>query len=210
MQNTARAALAQLIEGDSIMIGGVAKHRDPLIGLLRESATSSTGGGGGSGSGGDRSVINLAAFELYETIDGYARAHLDAWKLPTRGLLEDVLQRMFDAIPAEIAVWMTADQADEVYARFGQWVRKIEDLFDPPHTKEFPGACPNEECGETHHEKDGVSNLALAAVIRPGWAVIVECRACGSMWQGQESLTALAEHIGAEIDWATLLEINSC
>lgn len=209
MQNTARAALAQLIEGDHIMVEGEPKHRDPLIGLLREAATSSTGGGGSSGNGGERSVINLAAFDLYETIDGVVRAHLNAWHLPHKGALEAAMQRMYDAIPAEIAVWMTPEQADDVYARFGQWVRKIEDLFDPPHVKEFAGACPNEECGETHHEDGDVKNLALAAVIREGWAVVVECRACGAVWQGQDELTALAEHIGAEVDWTTLFELNA-
>lgn len=209
MQATARAALTQLLEGDSILIEGEPKHREPLIVMLREAATSSTGGSGSGGSGGDRSLINLPAFDLYDHIDGYARACLREWHRPHQGDLDAVLRQMFDAIQTGLADWMTPEEGDRMYARFGGWVRSIEDLFDPPHTKEFHGACPNEECGETHHEKDGVSNLALAAVIRPGWAVIVECRACGAIWQGQEDLTALAEYIGAEVDWATLLELNS-
>ena len=127
MEASSRAALVQLVVGDSIMIEGEAKHRDPLIHLLREAMTVSTGGSGSGGAGGDRSLLNVAAIDLYDHIDGFARSCLNEWHRPHQGTLELVLERMFDAIQAECAVWMTPEQADDMYARFTGWVQKIVD-----------------------------------------------------------------------------------
>ena len=38
---------------------------------------------------------------------------------------------------------------------------------------------------------------------------MVECRACAGIWIGQEQLTGLGEHIGANIDWAALFEMGA-
>lgn len=209
---TARAALRSLTQGDTTIIEGVAYERDPLIVLLRQAVTASIGGSGSSGAGGDRSLLNTAALDLYDHIDGWVRACLQEWNRPHTGELVDVLERLFHAVQAEQAVWLSPDDAERIYARFPEWVQKIEDLFDPPHVKEFPGACPGREgvpCGATHHVVDGVQNLALAAVVRPGRALVVECRVCGRMWVGRDELTGLAEHIGATVDWVALWEVSS-
>lgn len=199
--NTYREALTQLTKGDMILIDGKPKHRDPLIHLLREARYPSTGKGS-TERGGNRGVLNTAAIDLYEHIDSVARSTLNGWQLPYAGILETVLEQMFEAIQAETAVWMSEDEADRHYARFPEWVTKITDLLDPPHHIEIGGTCPH--CNQTHHTDGDTVNLTLVAIARPGHAPLVECRSCQAVWVTRDDLLHLAEHVGATIDWETL------
>lgn len=210
--------MEELAFGGVIDLGGQQGRRDALIVMLRETRYPSLGNGSGGGSG-NPSVLNEAAIDLYEHIDGYARACLNLWKHDIAGDLEDgldafgevvtkgVLHRMYDAIHAEADSWMTPEDASRMYARFDEWCRKILDLIDPPHTKELEGACP--ECGKTHDERDGVRNRALVSTIRPGYAPTAECRACGKLWAGKAGVMTLAEAIGASIDHVAIREIDT-
>lgn len=201
---TARAALRQLVEGDTTIINSVPCEREPLIAILRGMRYPSIGKGSGSG-GGEGHMLNTAAIDLYEHIDGVTRSALNEWRYDTTGNLETVLSRMFDAISVEQAAWMTPEDAERMYFRFVQWQQQIEELIDPPHVKELAGACP--ACDATHHEVDGVQNIALFAKIKPGIAVVPECRACGAIWAGEEQLKELGHAIGAEIDFVALREL---
>lgn len=201
---TARDALRHLVEGDTTIINGTPCEREPLITILRGMRYPSIGKGSGTG-GGEGHMLNTAAIDLYEHIDGVARAALNEWRYDHTGDLETVLERMFDAIQVEQAAWMTPDDAERMYWRFTQWQTQIEELIDPPHVKELAGACP--ECQATHHVVDDTSNLALFAKIKPGQAIIPECRACGAMWMGEEALKELAHAVGAEIDFIALREL---
>lgn len=202
---TARDSLRHLIEGDTTIINGVACDREPLIKILRDMRYPSIGKGAGSG-GGEGHMLNTAAIDLYEHIDGVTRSALTEWRYDMTGDLETVLQRMHDAIAVEQAAWMTPEDAERMYWRFVQWQQQIEELIDPPHVKELEGACP--ECEATHHEADGVLNIALIAKIKPGTAVVPECRACGAIWAGEEQLKELGAAIGAEIDFVALRELS--
>lgn len=208
METTARAALTQLVDGDTTIINGVPCEREPLIKLLRDMRYPSLGKGAGRG-GGDGTMLNTAALDLYEHIDGTARAALNTWGRDHAGELPDVLTRMHTEIGVAAADWMTPDDADRMYGKFTTWQAQIEELIDPPHVKEITGEC--QACGVASYvDDDDVSHpMVLFAKVKPGYAVTVECRVCGKIWIGDDQLRELATAVGAEIDFVALRELDT-
>jgi hypothetical protein len=199
----AKDALKHLIEGDSIEVNGETCTREPLIRLLRFMRYPSLGKGAGRG-GGNGSMLNTAAIDLYEHIDGAVRAKLNEWRRPHEGDLEDMIRQLHTAVGDQH--WLSPDDLDREYYAFVTWRTQIEELIDPPHVWEFAGACP--ACEATHHEDGDVRNLALFAKLKPGTAVIPECRACGAMWVGEGRLVELGQAIGADVDIVAMRELT--
>lgn len=204
----AKDALRHLIDGDTTIINGEPCEREPLIKILRDMRYPSIGKGSGTG-GGEGHMLNTAALDLYEHIDGVTRAALNQWRYDHQGDLENVMQRMFDAISVEQAAWMTPDDAERMYGKFITWQSQVEELIDPPHIKEIEGECQNPECGLSAYvdDADVLHPMVLFAKVKPGYAVTVECRVCGAIWAGDEQLRDLASAVGAEIDFVALREL---
>lgn len=134
----------------------------PLLEQLREAISSSMGAGSGCGGTGGN-LLNLAAHELWELIDGITRGWLREWGVNHTGDLPVVLQRLPHAIQAQHAAGAIDDDfRDRLNSAFTTWVTMIEDLFDPPRQKELTAPCP--KCGERDDE-DG--DTRRAAIVIP-------------------------------------------
>lgn len=80
------------------------------------------------------------------------------------------------------------------------WVDRIEDLFDPPSTREIRAACPACDARYVQKVKDGqhVRSAALNfARDREGRTTAAKCSACGVSWAPPQ-FEWLARHIGAK------------
>ena len=215
MTDTARA-VERLTQTHVVHLEGNEYECAPLLEQLRETISSSTGGGSGGGGGAGGNLLNFAALELWELIDGITRGWLHTWGLDHGGALAEALQRLPHAIQTQHAAGAIDDDFRErLESAFGKWVYEIEDLFDPPHQKELTAPCP--KCGERHHlvhETDDhgtvVDTRQVAAVsipVKRGRAVIAECRSCGAMWATETELIGLAEAMGLEVDVVALREL---
>lgn len=210
-------AVERLTAVHMVHLDGREYECEPLLEQLRQAITASLGKGSSTvGTSADGGLINVAAHDLYETIDGWARAWLQDWKRDHRGDLLSIITNMPAMIQAEHANGLiTDDMRERLDAWFGQWVAKIEDLFDPPHQKELTAACP--ECGERYmirEERDDEGNVvettrhgAVVIPVKRGRAVIAECRCCGSMWATESGLIELADAMGIEVDFVALREL---
>lgn len=210
-------AVTRLTETHTVHLEGAEYECEPLLTQLREAMTSSIGAGSGGGSG-DGGLINVAAFTMWEQIDGVARAWLLELERFRGDDIAGVIQRLIPAIKAAHANGiLTDEQRDELNSYPARWVTMIEDLFDPPHTKELTAPCP--DCGErwvTNEERDPrgrvVETKQSAAVVIPvkrGRAIVAECRACGALWATESRLLELAEGMGIEVDFAALRDLVS-
>jgi len=212
-------AVALLTNEHTELVDGRTVTQDPLLTLLWEARHASLGAGGTRG-GGEGSMLNYAAYDLWEEIDGRVRANLNDFKQEHRGDLAPLLPRLVDTIKAEHAGNRITDEyADELYALFSRWVQKIRDLIDPPHVKEITAACP--ACGERYEETRTVErrrggwkeittyHAAIRIPIRLGEALVAECHCCGKLWGGLDQLIELGEAIGNEVDFSALIELAS-
>lgn len=179
----------------------------PLLALLREAVGSSLGRtAAGPGGGNDRSPIDLKSFGLLEAIDGIVRAWGKEFGLDYKTELVSLLA----AVYAELEVrWSSAQVAESIYVGltngFVRWADDIWAMFDPPITKEIISACPNPACGERYFiTRDGDQQSALFAEVRLGKEPHVECRRCGSNWEGKERMLQLARSIGARTNFDEL------
>lgn len=212
-------AVAALTTEHTELIDGRPVTADPLLLQLAQARYASIGAGGTRG-GGEGSMLNYAAYELWEEIDGRVRATLDDYGQPHKGELAPLLPRLVETIKAEHAGKRIDDAyADELYGYLSKWVRKIRDLIDPPHVKEITAPCP--ACGERYETtsttvgrpgSERVIVTAQAAVripIRLGHEITAECHCCGSLWRGRDELVQLAEGIGEAVDFTALIELAS-
>jgi len=203
----------------ALVVALAANHTDahtrtpqrPLLVRLRANIRPSLGKthSGHSGAG-ERNVINLAAFELYEDLDGrIASLYVMATDLPSLGRPEANLIGWHRAFRG---AWLRREitEAQELLAltRLGSWVRRIEDLFEPPVVKELLAPCP--VCGMRWKlDRDGTRHSTLYAQYRPGSVVEAGCRACNTRWLGDAMLVSLAKAIEAEVDVDALREARS-
>lgn len=212
-------AVALLTNEHTELIDGRPLTAGPLLEQLRDARYASIGAGGTRG-GGEGSMLNYAAYELWEEIDGRVRANLHDFNQEHKGDLMPLIPRLVDTIKAEHAGHRITDEyADELYGLFSKWVQRIRDLIDPPHVKEITAACP--DCGERHEEtrtmerrRGGWKEIttyraAIRIPIRLGEALVAECHCCGKLWAGREQLIELGEAIGNEVDFSALIELAS-
>ncbi len=204
MIDTARA-VERLTQPHIVHLEGAEYECAPLLEQLREAISSSTGAGSGGGGSTGGNLLNFAALELWEYIDGITRGWLREWGINYNGELTEALQRLPHAIQAQHAAGAIDDDFRErLEAGFGKWVYQIEDLFDPPHQKELTAPCP--ECGERYFEDGDTRRAAVTIPVKRGRAVIAECGACGAMWATESELVILAERMGIEVDFVALRE----
>ena len=201
--NDVEFAVVKLTEPHTELIDGQTALCDPLLTMLWEARYPSLGktkGGAGAGM-----PFDTHAIELYEHIDGTVRAWLAHYREHSTGDLIPLVRRLHEVIKTEDAGGRLEDR-DRMYGMFQQFVTTIEDKFDPPHEYELTDDCP--ECEQSHAEdQDGNRKRAVRIMVKPGRALVAECHACGKLWAGQDSLTDLAEKMGAEIDVVALREL---
>lgn len=153
--------------------------------------------------------LNLAAFNLYETIDGRIRA---AWKElhqpASKDHAEVVLRRWY----IHVRNLAEAGQVpDSFIIRWrgitAAWVRSIEGMFNPPVVKELIGSCPS--CEATHAaNEDGEQTTALYVHYDDSNNPEAVCRLCGWNVSDQLGLVNLGRHLGASQDEDALRDMG--
>jgi hypothetical protein len=180
--------------------GGTVVVHEPLLPRLREAVASSLGGTrSGVRAAHERSLLNVAAFTLYEDLDG----RISVLTGDTAGWPEDRLRSWKDRYLAarsrgevQEAAWLLT------LSILGGWVRRIEDLMDPPIMLELLAACPN--CGARHIITSDSQMSALYAGYRRGSDIMARCRVCGMHWTGESQLITLAKRIDAQVNLEAL------
>lgn len=183
------------------LTGGTVIVYDPLLPRLREAISSSLGGTrGGVRAMHERSLLNVAAFTLYEDLDGRISVLTgDASRYP-----EDRLRSWQDRYLAA----RTRGEVPEptwllTLSILGGWVRRIEDLLDPPVVLELLAPCP--ACGARHIITSQDTQIsALYAGYRRGADIMARCRVCSMRWDGESQLIALARRIDADVNLEAL------
>lgn len=185
--------------------GGTVIVYEPLLPRLREAIASSLGGTRGSvHAAHERSLLNVAAFTLYEDLDGRISVLCD----DASGWPEDRLRTW-------LARYQVAHARGEVgepawlftLTILGGWVHRIEDLLDPPVMLELLAACPN--CGARHIITAEQQMSALYAGYRRGGDIMARCRVCGMTWTGESQLITLAKRIDAQVNLEALAQFRA-
>ena len=185
--------------------GGTVVIYDPLLPRLREAISSSLGGTrGGVRAAHERSLLNVAAFTLYEDLDGRISVLTgEVGRMP-----EDRLRSWRERYAAarirgevEEATWLLT------LSILGGWIRRIEDLLDPPVILELLAACPS--CGARHIITQDTQMSAMYAGYRRGSDIMARCRVCSMSWTGESQLIALARRIDAEVNLEALAAFRS-
>lgn len=186
--------------------GSTVVVHEPLLPRLRESIGASLGGTrGGVNAAHERSVLNVAAFTLYEDLDG----RISVLTGDTTGWPEERLRRWRERYAAarirgEVpeATWLLT------VGVVGGWVQRIEDLMDPPVMMELLAPCPN--CGARYITTSSSTRVsALFAGYRRGGDITARCRVCKTLWTGESQLIVLARLIEADVDLEALAVFRS-
>ncbi|QIK63853.1 hypothetical protein G7068_12110 [Leucobacter viscericola] len=196
-------AVERLTEAHAVTVNGNIAMSGPLLEELRQARypnlgrTKSGGGGGGD-------LLDMKAFNLYETTDADVRAWLNHYRQPQPDDLLEATRLLHNTLRAE-AAGNRLDDPDRMFGMFHTWVQRIEDLFNPPREYELTEACP--VC-ETEHvaDKDGCQLWAVRVPVKEGRALVAECHHCGTLWAGHDQLTNLAESMQINVDWVALRE----
>lgn len=182
----------------------------PLLDMLHDAITSSTGTADqGSARGGDRSVMNVAAFTLWEQIDGTSRAW---WKELSKSRASSDLKDVVRELAGLATALHASKQIDDlkyqrVMAQFPRWQAQIWQMFDPPVVKELLGACPHCEA-TAFYAGDGSKSSALIAYYLRGIRPEAKCQRCGEVWVGERALLELGWHLGATVDEEALRDMG--
>lgn len=182
----------------------------PLLDMLAEAKSSSLGKtGAGRSPDAERNILNLAAFSLWEHIDGSTRAWI-------RELSKSQAEPELKAAVTQLAGMMKAahashqmkdDRYHHMVAMLKRWRTQIWELFDPPVVKDLIGSCPN--CGESVSVNlEGGKTTALIAYYWKGIKPEAKCQCCGERWEGPSQLISLGRVIGAEVDEEALREMG--
>lgn len=189
----------------------VTVHRDPLIVQLRKAITSSTStpsnpvSGGGAMMGG----LNMAAFALYDAIDGRIRAAWGELREPqSKAPTEAILRKWYSRIRNLFESGQVPDSFILEWARITRgWVRQIEGMFHPEIVKELIGSCPSCETAKVANS-DGEQQSALYLHYSTDNLPEAVCRMCGWNVSGNRGLLELGYHLGAEADEDALREMG--
>jgi hypothetical protein len=167
-----------------------------LLPRLREAIGSSLGGTrSGVNAPQERSVINVAAFTLYEDLDGRATVLTD----DRTGWPEERLRRWR---PRYAAAHQRGEVSEASWVftirLLNGWAHRIEDLMDPPVVMELLAPCPS--CGARYITTGDTRVSALYAGYRRGGDITARCRVCKALWTGESQLVILAGLIDAEVN----------
>lgn len=204
-------AVERLTAEHAEVIDGAIGTSGPLLELLKEARYPNLGKTkGGSGSG---DVIDFQAVAMYENIDGIVRSWLHYYRMDHKGDLIPLVLRLHETLKAEHAGGRL-DDSEQMFSMFPKFAAQIDGFFDPPREYELTAPCP--ECEATRIPEgdepkpgkpdDRPLKWAVRVPVKPGYAVIAECHACGRMWAGRDDLTELAEQMGLTVDWIALRE----
>lgn len=189
----------------------VTVNRDALLVQLRKAIASSTSTpanpvrGGGEMMGG----LNLAAFGLYETIDGRVRAAWGDLRQPgSKAPTEAILRKWFVHVRNLFESGQLSDSFVLEWQRVTRgWVRQIEAMFNPEVVKELVGPCP--ECEATRSaNRDGEEQSALYLHYSLENNPEALCRVCGWNVSGPRGLLELGYHLGATVDEGALKDMG--
>ena len=170
---------------------------DPLLVQLQEAVSSSLRSGSGSGSGGapwTRNVLDSDALHQAAIITSMIG---DWCRLAGAEVTRDPVQDL----RAWYAKRLSARDPETFYLGVLQkWVTTIRALVNPPKTLEILGACPVcKAVTYTNSTGDTVRN-PLVMTYRPDTANMhraarATCRACDTIWQGDEAMEELAAEL---------------
>lgn len=182
---------------------------EPLLVMLRNAVRASTGRtASGRTDPASRSVIDLAAFELWERIE-------QSVLMDTRRYLRDRPNPMLGYALTNLAqgvdaLWNAGQITETDYTRLISkaegWKRAVWEILIPQVEKEL-GVCPKCDVGKIVND-DGLMQTALVAFYRHGYQPVARCRHCGEIWQGEAQLVILGRMIGAELDMEALAEMG--
>ena len=182
----------------------------PLLDMLRSAVSSSLGRtGAGRSPDAERNVMNLAAFSLWEHIDGVVRSWLLQLSKQRR---KTELKEAVSDLAGMVTALRASNQMDEhtflrISGQFASWRTRIWEMFDPPVVKSITGPCP--ACSEsTYFTLDGAKQTALIAYYWKGIQPEAKCQRCGERWSGERELLDLGYHIGASVDEGALHEMG--
>lgn len=181
----------------------------PLLDMLREAIGASLGRTrSGASPAAERSVLNLAALDLWEEIDSTTRAwclELSKSRAPVE--LKDALRALVGHLQAAHASHQIEQTRFERLARkITGWRQKIWVLFDPPVVKELIGPCP--ACEETAFYTPDGKTTALIAYYWKNLHPRARCQRCGEAWEGESQLISLGKVLGATMDEDMLREMG--
>jgi len=186
--------------------------RLPLLHQLRNAISSSLGQthAGHSDPASRLGGLNVAAFTLYEDIDGRIRsAWLDMTGEYSKADPDLILRRWYLRVRNlfEAGAW-SAGQVNAWSAVVRRWVKDIDNMFDPEVVKELSGPCPNCEAARFHDKKEDVQKSALYLHYKEDIEPEAVCRSCGWTETGPRRLLELGYHLGAVVDEDTLKEMG--
>ena len=170
------------------------KHVDQsLLYQLRHAISGDLGShGGGSKAAHERTPFDVAAFTMYEDIDGRVKSWAaDAGMKPSWLPVEDVLRAWFTVWTIKVIPDQLVDRHTAILIR---WAVSINDLLSPPMKQELTAPCPL--CGQMWAT---VGKGEETESVRALWAVWREirdesygmCRSCNHMWQGISAMRQL-------------------
>lgn len=163
--------------------------RPPLLTELRSAIRPDQGGSGAGGSAPNTRIgFDAGAYDLFvEVTRQIASAYESATDRRPTETPELLILEWFIELEAmgRIKDGLTDAQLLAQLDRVRQWLRRIEDHFDPPRTADVPGA----KCIECQAELGAVTlngHLVPAPAIfwtkSPRRGLLVECRVCGETW----------------------------
>lgn len=183
----------------------------PMLDMLRGAISSSLGKtGAGRSPDAERNILNLAAFSLWEHIDGTTRAWL---RELSKSRPPDDLKAAMVSLGGIIQAMHASNQMKEsrhghMVAMFGRWKTQIWELFDPPVVKELIGECPN--CSmRVYADLEGKQSTALIAFYWKGIRPEAKCQCCGEHWVGEAQMISLGRVLGATMDEDALREMGA-
>lgn len=191
--------------------GYQAVDHEPLLTMLRTAIRSSSGRtASGRSDDAARNIINLSAFELWESITRdvhmFTRRHTRDNPNPMLGAAVKNLAEHVDALWANHQI--TENDRAHIIRKAEGWKTRIWELFDPPVERELTEPCP--ACEQRYvYTADGDQQAALIVTHRTGQQPTAMCRHCGKPWVGEAQLIMLGKMIGAEVDQAALEEMGS-
>lgn len=186
-------------------------NRDALLVQLRKAISSSIStptnpvSGGGEMMGG----LNLAAFALYEAVDGRIRAAWGDLRQPqSKALTEAILRKWFVHVRNLFESGQVPDSFVYEWLRITRgWVRQIEGMFNPEVVKELVGPCP--QCEATRvSNREGEEQSALYLHYSSENNPEAMCRLCGWNVSGERGLLELGYHLGATVDEEALKDMG--